>query len=290
MSEVNDSDIFNSLRKHVEPGKLTQLLVDITNKAMEDDEVRDELIRRLEVVASETIAPSSNSPRAYNLTLSNAQKAYPKFNPAAIELILKLAPQYGIVTKKQMCAYLATCIIESNGYNAKRESFAYNAARLHQVFKARVPTLAKAKALIAQGQVAVANALYGGRYGNRPGTNDGWDYRGGGSIQTTFRSNYYEAQKATGIAFGDNPKLIEVLENAIKASMAYWELHNCNVLAEKINVYSNGYTLNTLNARGVETKNYELNYGARLVRKAVNGGYNGFDEFCVMFEKCMRWL
>ena len=226
----------------------------------------------------------------YNLTLANLQKVYPNVNADAIPVILEYAHQYGIVTKKQMCAFIATCIIESNGFNAKRESFNYKPERLRSVFPTRIGSVDEARKLIAIGQEAVANYLYGGRYGNRPNTNDGWDYRGGGLIQNTFRGNYYELQKMTGIAFGDDPKLIEDLHNSVRAAMAFWQLKGCNDMAEKINVYKDGYTLNTLSNSGAETNDYMLNYGARIIRKTVNGGFNGYNEFCKTLEKCLRFL
>lgn len=274
-----DAYIFEKLRQHLQPAKLSQLIVDITNKAMEDKEFKAQLIERLGI-----------GNREYNLTAANLKKVYADVNVAAIPIILELAPKYGIVTKKQMCAFLATCIIESNGFNAKRESFAYRPDRLRAVFPTRIASIDNAKKLIAKGQPAVANYLYGGRYGNRPNTNDGWDYRGGGLIQNTFRSNYYELQIMTGIPFGDNPKLIEELHNAVVAAMAFWQLKGINDMADKINVYSDGYTLNTLNSKGRETNDYNLNYGARLVRKAVNGGYNDYDKFCMTLEKCFKYL
>ena len=189
-----------------------------------------------------------------------------------------------------MCAFIATCLIESNGFNAKRESFNYRPERLLAVFPTRIPNLNFARNLIAKGQAEVANHLYGNRYGNRPNTNDGWDYRGGGIIQNTFRSNYYELQVMTGIPFGDNPKLIEDLENSVIAAMAFWKLKGINEMSEKINTYADGYTLNTLDSKGKETNNYEMNYGARIVRKTVNGGKNGLAEFCKTLEKCLKHL
>ena len=282
---VTDTDIFVKLSEHIASRKmLSQLIVDLTNKAM-DAGYRDELIERLGVA---TAASTENRP--YNLTLANLRKVYPNVNADAISLILKYAPQYDILSKKQMCAFLANCIIESNGFNAKRESFAYRPERLRQVFSTRIPSISAAKNLIAKGQVAVANYLYGGRYGNRSGTNDGWDYRGGGIIQNTFRSNYYILQNMTGIPFGDNPKHIEDLENSVRAAMAFWQLNGCNAKAEKINTYVDGYTLNTLTSKGIETKNYEMNYGARIIRATVNGGLNGYDDFCEILEKCLRYL
>ena len=282
---VTDTDIFSALRTHVEGTTvLTQLLVDVTNKAM-DAGFRDELIERLGVTPA-----TSTENRPYNLTLANLRKIRPDVNPDAIPIILKYAPQYDILTKKQMCAFLSNCIIESNAFNAKRESFAYSAGRLRKVFSSRVHSISEAKQLIAKGQVAVANFLYGGRYGNRPGTNDGWNYRGGGIIQNTFRSNYYILQNMTKIPFGDNPKLIEDLENSVKAAMAFWQINGCNAKAEKINVYSDGYTLNTLTSKGVETKDYKMNYGARIVRETINGGLNGYDDFCEILENCLHYL
>lgn len=283
---VTDSDIFAKLREHVASTTiLTQLLVDTTNKAMEDEAFRNTLIERLGVTGS-----VSTENRPYNLTLANLRKVYSSINADAISIILKYAPQYDILTKKQMCAFIANCIIESNGFNAKRESFAYSPERLRQVFSTRIPSISAAKNLIAKGQVAVANYLYGSRYGNRPNTNDGWDYRGGGVIQNTFRDNYFILQNMTGIKFGDNPKLIEELENSVRAAMAFWQLNGCNEKAEKINVYSNGYTLNTLTSKGVETKDYKMNYGARIIRQTVNGGLNGYEEFCETLEHCLRYL
>lgn len=286
-SIVTDAAIFVKLREHLAPTKLSQLLVDITNQAMTDTAFRDEVIERLGIAVQ---VPSASAGRPYNLTLENLKKVDANVNPAAIELLLRLGPQYGIVTKKQMCAFIANCVLESQGFNAKRESFNYRPERLRAVFPSRIKSVADAKALLAKGQVATANFLYGLRYGNRPNTNDGWDYRGGGWTQNTFRDNYFILQNMTGIKFGDNPKLIEDMENAAIAAMEFWRINGCNEKAEKINTYSNGYTLNTLNTKGIETRDYKMNYGARIIRQTVNGGLNGYTEFCQSLEKCLRYL
>ena len=285
---VTDTAIFAKLREHLAPTKLSQLIVDITNQAMTDNTFRGELIARLELSVKEVEVAAGKRP--YNLTIETLKKVDPSVNPAAVELLLRQGPQYGIVTKKQMCAFIANCIHESNAFNAKRESFNYRPERLRAVFPSRIKSVADAKALLAKGQVAVANYLYGGRYGNRPNTNDGWDYRGGGWTQNTFRANYFILQNMTGIKFGDNPKLIEDMENAAIAAMEFWRINGCNEKAEKINTYSNGYTLNTLNSKGIETRDYKMNYGARIIRETVNGGLNGYTEFCQALEKCLRYL
>lgn len=285
--QITDTLIFNAVRKELNPIILTQTVVDIVNIAMETEEGRAKVIKRFEVEAPKEEVMS----RPYTLTKETLLKTYPGANTSVIPLILEHAPKFGILTKKQMCAFLATCMVESTGFTAKRESFAYKPNRLIAVFgKTRVPSLDFANKLLAEGQVATANHLYGERYGNRPGTNDGWDYRGGGWIQNTFRSNYYELQNITGIAFGDNPLLIEDMFNACMGAMTYWKLHSCNDLSEYINVYKDGYTLNTLNSKGRETKDVNMNTGIRLVRKAVNGGFNGIEEVGHLFERCMRYM
>lgn len=287
MSKVTDKQIFEALREHVKPAKLTQLLVDITNEAMEDDEARDMVITSL------GLTPRVKEPitRPYNLTEYTVKKVYPKFNVAAIPLLLKYAPVYGVITKKQFCAFVATMIIESRGFNAKRESFNYRPERLLEVFpRYRIPNLEFARNLVAQGQPAIANHLYNGRYGNRKGSNDGWDYRGGGPIQLTFRKNYQGAEDRLGIPLVNNPELIEELDVGILTAFDFWRNKRINELADGINVYSDGYTLNTLNSRGVETKNYRMNTGIVNVRKRVNGGDNGLEEFAKCFELCMEWF
>lgn len=283
---MDKTQLFEWVRKNQTSGKLVQPQVDAIDTmltTMSAETVQD--------IIAQLNGWGLNSVRAYNLTHTTAKQMFAGINLAAIDIILRLAPEYGINSKKQMAAFLATCIIESNGFNAKRESFAYSAKRLTEVFpKFRIPNLAFAQKLVAQGQAAIANHLYNGRMGNRIGTNDGWDYRGNSWIMITGRTNHYIQQNLTGIKVGDNPKLLEDLETACIVTMNWWRLNGLNEKSEKINTYSNGYTLNTLNAKGVETKDYKMNTGARLVRFTVNGGYIGYDEFCRQLEKCLRYL
>ena len=286
---MNDKDFFDWLKTKQSNGKLTQTQVDGGSEllAVVKPNVLQECLAKIN--RWESVEQTSIT-RQYNLSEQSLKKVYPNVNTKAIPIILKYAPKYDITTKKQMCAFIATCLIESDGFNAKRESFNYRPERLLVVFPTRIPNLNFATNLIAKGQAEVANHLYGNRYGNRPNTNDGWDYRGGGIIQNTFRSNYYELQVMTGIPFGDNPNLIEDLENSVIAAMAFWKLKGINEMADKINTYADGYTLNTLDSKGRITNNYEMNYGARIVRKTVNGGLNDYEKFCLVLEKCLKHL
>lgn len=287
MTEVTKKQIFEALREHLKPARLTQLIVDITEEALEDVDTRKMVIDTLKLTPINEVAITL----PYNITEFTVSKVYRGFNKAAIPLILKYAPIYGVMTKKQMCAFVATMIIESKGFNAARENFNYRPERLLQVFpKSRIPNLAFARKIVAQGQPALANHLYNGRYGNKVGSNDGWRYRGGGPTQLTFYDNYLGAEQRLGIPLTKNPELIEDLDVGVRTAFDFWRHKRVNELADGINVYSNGYTLNTLNNRGVETKNPKMNTGIVNVRKRINGGDNGLEEFAEMFELCMQWF
>jgi predicted chitinase len=50
--------------------------------------------------------------------------------------------------------------------------------------------------------------VYGGRYGNQPGTDDGYTYRGRGPFQLTFRDNYKKIGDDIGQDLVSNPDLV----------------------------------------------------------------------------------
>jgi putative chitinase len=56
--------------------------------------------------------------------------------------------------------------------------------------------------------VLVMSYNYNGRMGNRPGTTDGYDFRGGGPLQCTGREMYLWLEKQTGLPFASDPKTI----------------------------------------------------------------------------------
>lgn len=66
-----------------------------------------------------------------------------------------------------------------------RENMNYSAARIRKVWPKRPEAVQ-----FARKPEALANSVYGGRLGNKVGTNDGWLYRGGGIDQLTGRDNY----------------------------------------------------------------------------------------------------
>lgn len=87
------------------------------------------------------------------------------------------------------------------------ENMSYSAKRMTQVWPSRFPTLDSAIPY-ANNPRALANKVYNGRMGNRPGTDDGYNFRGRGASQTTGRDGYERVTKATGIDVVAHPEYL----------------------------------------------------------------------------------
>jgi hypothetical protein len=103
----------------------------------------------------------------------------------------------------------------------------------------------------------LAILVYGGRLGNAKGpSTDGWDYRGGGMMQTTGRTNYKK------VGFEDNPDDLRDPDIAFETAVAEWENRGCNAIAD-----------------GGDLKK---------LRRSINGGLNGFADFQDWIAKAKR--
>jgi putative chitinase len=87
------------------------------------------------------------------------------------------------------------------------ENLNYTARRMMQVWPSRFSSLAGAQAF-ARNPKALANKVYNGRMGNRPGSDDGWTYRGRGAVQTTGREGYRRLAETTGLDVLNDPDLV----------------------------------------------------------------------------------
>lgn len=143
--------------------------------------------------------------------------------------------RWGIVDGRDKARFLAQCHVESMGFNRVEEDMGYSAKRLMQVFPGRNGlTPAIARDITAQGPRAVANFVYGGKWGRENLGNihpdDGWDFRGRGLIQTTGRDNY----RATSMGmFGDlrlldDPDLLLLPEYAADSAAYFWYSRKLN--------------------------------------------------------------
>lgn len=138
----------------------------------------------------------------------------------------------GISDPTDLSFFFGFAACETGGFTKLVENLFYTStARLRQVWPSRFKTDAAAQAYVRQPE-KLANFVYGGRYGNRPGTNDGWDYRGSGIGQTTFRANFEEVENETGVKCVSTPDMLRRMPEALEAAAVFWRKRNLSRFAQ----------------------------------------------------------
>ncbi len=109
-------------------------------------------------------------------------------------LLNDMCPVFGIKTKDALHEFLANVLHESGEFTERVENMNYRAATIVRVWPSRF-AMPDSKGAVPKGKLdankyarnpkALAVATYGGRMGNRPGTEDGWQLRGSGFIGLT---------------------------------------------------------------------------------------------------------
>jgi len=199
---------------------------------------------------------------AAGITDALADKWYPHITAAMKE--------FGIDTPKRQAYFIGQIGTESNGFMQVKESLNYSVEGL-KIFGTRLTDAQRQQlgrkpgesALSPERQAAIANLVYGGRYGNNL-NGDGWKFRGRGLKQVTFRANYEACGKALKLPLTDNPDLLLQDANAARSAGWFWKANNCNQYADKGDL--NGLT------------------------KVVNGGFNGLADRRARTDKALQVL
>lgn len=168
--------------------------------------------------------------RAANIDPSLADRWLPH-----IDAVMK---EFDISTVRQQAAFISQICVESGGFRSLSESLNYSIGGL-AIFGSRLTAAQREQlgrkpgepALSPARQAAIANLVYGGRYGNNQ-NQDGWLYRGRGLKQVTFRSNYIACGKALNLPLEANPELLVVDENAARSAGWFWKANNCSTFAD----------------------------------------------------------
>lgn len=105
------------------------------------------------------------------------------------EMLNETAEKYNVKTLDEFDEFLSNILQESGELSHKRENMSYSAKRMMQVWPSRFPTLASAQPY-AHNPKKLSNLVYGSRMGNVKGTDDGWNFSGGGFIGLTGRETY----------------------------------------------------------------------------------------------------
>lgn len=111
------------------------------------------------------------------------------------EIMNRKISEYNVSTWDEFHEFVGQVVHESGQFNYKTENMNYSAKRLAVIWPKEFsatknpPYVPNAMAFkLEKKPIELANYKYGNKYGNRPGTNDGYDFRGGGYIGITFRS------------------------------------------------------------------------------------------------------
>jgi putative chitinase len=134
---------------------------------------------------------------------------------------------------------------ETDGLTIVRESMNYGSTtRIKQVWPSRASRVTPD---LVHNEKALADWAYNGRMGNRPGTDDGFNFRGGGYIQTTGREPCERYCASLGIPMSDT-----VLGDpfiTLRFACFEWKESGCKRYAEANDLLSVSKIINTGNAR-----------------------------------------
>lgn len=147
-----------------------------------------------------------------------APHADPHILAGVLATIDPVFPKYRINTVARQADFLAHCVVESQGLTRIEENLNYSAGRLVQVWPKRFPTVMAAQPY-AHNPRALANKVYGGRMGNRAGTDDGWNNRGSGILQCTGADNMEGGAEAFGISVAEYAERLRDPDHAFECAV-----------------------------------------------------------------------
>lgn len=155
---------------------------------------------------------------------------------------------------------------ETGNFRRLNENLNYSEQGLLNTFPTRV-NREQAKRL-ARNPEAIANHVYGNRYGNNE-KGDGYKYRGRGYIQITFKDNYRFVSNLSGYDLVNNPDLLE-RDKKISFKVSVLWLKSKNILKTIDDAPTN-------------------NVAVEEVTRIINGGTNGLkdrkDKFVMVLNK-----
>lgn len=185
-----------------------------------------------------------------------------------LPFVNEAAHRFGITSAGRMAHFLAQVAHESARFRRIEENLNYTVEALLARFSRRRISEADARkygrnAGHPADQPAIANLIYGGRWGlenlGNAESGDGWDFRGMGLIQLTGRRLRVDCGRALGVdLLSRPPKLLEAEYAALSAGW-FWDSRGLNDLAD---------------IDDLET----------LVRR-INGGLNGLDDRRAALER-----
>lgn len=145
------------------------------------------------------------------LTTEMFERHWPHADKALVAGLVKTAPaifqKYQLTTPLRLAHFWGQVSWECNCGLEMIESLLYtHAQRIMAVWPSRFPTYASAVPYVKNPRL-LADKVYNGRMGNRPGTDDGYDLRGHGLTQTTGRDAFIKIGTSCGLDLVNHPEL-----------------------------------------------------------------------------------
>lgn len=177
------------------------------------------------------------------------------------DLMNKGIADYGINSWDEFHEFVGQVVHESGQFTAKAENMNYSAQRLADVWPGTF-SATKKKPYSPNGLATkyahkpkeLANFKYGGKYGNIPGTDDGWTMRGGGFIGITFRSLWELYAKYKNVSVENCAEWVRTTDEGAMDS-AFWFFY----------VHKN-------------LRQLAIDDNDRALTLAINGGYINLDD------------
>lgn len=170
------------------------------------------------------------------LTKDALARLWPRAAPALIDAMVAAAPtalpRFAITTPLRLAMLLAMATVESAGGTRMAEDLKdYSADRLRQVWPHRFNAVSAR--LAAHKPEAIAERVYGGRLGNRPGTGDAFLFRGGGLPQLTGRDTYAAVGTLAGLDLVTTPDLARDPGHALDLLCAFFAWKDLGEAADR---------------------------------------------------------
>jgi putative chitinase len=140
--------------------------------------------------------------------------------------------RFGITSKENTAAFLATLALESNQLTTYSENLSYSAERLLEVFPKYFNKDNVEEYAFKPNKIA--SRVYGNRMGNGDErTGEGYIFCGAGAIQITGKNNHMACASYFGIALHDIGAWLRVDKGAILSAGYFWQTHKIGEYADK---------------------------------------------------------
>ena len=189
------------------------------------------------------------------LSATMLRRLWPHAPQVIIDGIVNTAPavfaKYDLTGATEIAQAMAQFSHECGGGTIREESLNYtSAARIAAVWPSRFNQVTAAA--YVRNPRKLANKVYNGRMGNRPGSDDGFNFRGRGGSQVTGREGYEKLSAKTGLDLINHPDLVNEPQYWLDCAVADFVLCGCLPPAKADDV--------------------------RGVTRRLNGGYIGLTE------------